>query len=284
MTNIKVIIKESKNPGMNVVIVAGIHGNESFGVKMLEKIIPKLRIVSGKVTFIFANLEAIKQNKRFVEYNLNRAFLKTQPKEIYNTLEGKTAREIMPYLEQADIMLDIHASFTPWSIPFIICQPKCFEFVKCLPFEIVSWNWDEFEPGSTDYYMNIQDKFGICIECGFMKDKNSINHAKVALINFLIKTGNLSGAGREFKFKKFLKIVFLYKNKIGAFRKARGFADFEEIRNRTLVGYDGPKKVYVNKGKRVLFVRDCDNLSDECFLIAKETLLNSTQLNRMKEV
>src|SRR3989344_2642998 len=118
MTNIEVIVKESKNPGMNIVVLAGVHGNESFGVKMLEKIIPRLRIVSGKVTFIFANLEAIKQNKRFIEYNLNRAFFKTQPKEIAETLEGKTAREIIPYLEQADVLLDIHASFILNSIPF----------------------------------------------------------------------------------------------------------------------------------------------------------------------
>src|SRR3989338_5668446 len=108
MTNIEVIVKESKKSGMKVVVLAGVHGNESFGVQMLKKIIPNIKVLNGKVTFIFANLEALKQNKRFVEYNLNRAFFKKQPKEIYDTLEGKTAREIMPYLDDADIMLDIH--------------------------------------------------------------------------------------------------------------------------------------------------------------------------------
>ena len=132
MTNIKVITKIGKETGKNTVILAGVHGDESYGVRMLEKLIPKLNITKGKVTFIYANLEAIKQNKRFIEYNLNRCFLKNQPKEIEDSLEGKTAKEIMPYLEEADFALDLHASGTPNSTPFIICQPQTFEFTKIL--------------------------------------------------------------------------------------------------------------------------------------------------------
>src|SRR3989344_2035889 len=284
MTNIEVIVKESENPGMNVVVLAGVHGNESFGVEMLKKTIPKIKVLNGKVTFIFANLEALKQNKRFVEYNLNRAFFKTQSKEIYNTLEGKTDREIMPYLDEADVMLDIHASFTPESIPFIICQPQSFEFAKCLPFEIVSSNWDNFEPGSTDYYMNIQNKIGICIECGFMNDKKSIKRARRALFNFLTKTQVIKGQTISLPKKKFFKIISLYKNKFGVFKKSRDFSDFEKLKESTLIGKDGPKEVYVKKAQLVLFVRDCNDLGDECFLAAEETLLNSKKLSQINKI
>src|SRR3989344_8138146 len=141
MTNIRLIEKQGKNNGKTIVILAGIHGNEICGIKAFDKLIPKLEIESGKVIFIYANIEAIKQNKRFIEFNLNRAFLKKQPKEIENTLEGKTAKEIMPYLEKADLMLDIHASNSSESVPFLICNEKNIILANALPVEIVTYNF-----------------------------------------------------------------------------------------------------------------------------------------------
>src|SRR3989338_8412149 len=115
MSNIQIVEK-------NVVILVGVHGNEVCGVKAVDQLLPILQIKSGNVMFIYANLEAIKQRKRFIEQNLNRCFLKKQPLEIKNSIEGKTAQEIIPYLDKADVLLDIHASFTKDSIPFVICD------------------------------------------------------------------------------------------------------------------------------------------------------------------
>ncbi|MBU0957809.1 MAG: succinylglutamate desuccinylase/aspartoacylase family protein [Nanoarchaeota archaeon] len=282
MKNIKVIEKKGIYPGKNVVVLAGVHGNESFGVRMLEKVIPNLKIVRGKVNFIFANLEAIKQDKRFVEYNLNRCFYKNQPVKIVNTLEGKTAREIIPYLDEADLMLDVHASNNPESVEFVICMPQSFEFANILPFEKVSWNWDEFEPGSTDYYMNLQKKVGICIECGYTKDKESEKRGEKALMNFLINSGSINGYFIGLKKQTYFKIVDLYKNK-NVFKKFKDFDDFGKLNDKTLIGFDGDKKVYANEGDFLLFVKDSDNLGDECFLVAREeTLLNKESLNKEK--
>src|SRR3989344_287896 len=98
MSNIKVIEKISIKPGNTLVVLAGIHGNEICGVKAFDSMINNLTIESGKVYFIYANLEAIKQNKRFIDYNLNRLFKRKIPKEAFGSLEAKTAKEIMPYL------------------------------------------------------------------------------------------------------------------------------------------------------------------------------------------
>jgi len=40
MTNIKIIENIGKNPGKNILILAGVHGNESFGCDVLDKLIP----------------------------------------------------------------------------------------------------------------------------------------------------------------------------------------------------------------------------------------------------
>ena len=280
-SNISVIEKFGKMPGKNIVVLGGVHGNEVCGVKVLKKLIPILEIIKGKVTFIFANLKAIKQNKRFIEQNLNRCFLKNQSNKIRNSLEGKTAREIMPYLDEADLMLDIHASFTPKSIPFVICQPQSFEFAEVMPFNIISWNWDEFEPGSTDYYINLQNKIGICAECGYLGDPESKKRAETALINFLAKAGAINTNIKEVKEKKFYKIVNLYKNK-NTFKKTKNFSDFEKMKKKIIVGYDGKEEVYAEKGSYLLFARNSKNIGEECFLIAKETLLNSNNINGLR--
>ena len=102
MSNIKVIEKEGKEPGKTITILAGIHGNETCGIKAFDEIIPNIEIKKGKVIFIYANLEAINKGKRFIEYNLNRSFFKNQIDEIKNTIEGKTAREIINILEKTD--------------------------------------------------------------------------------------------------------------------------------------------------------------------------------------
>jgi len=280
MKNIKVIEKNGIQPGKKVVVLAGVHGNESFGVKMLERVIPNLKIISGKVTFIFANLEAIKQNKRFIDFNLNRCFYKNQPKEIINTLEGKTAREIIPYLEETDYMLDIHGTWNPYSVEFIICMPQSFEFAKIIPFEKISWNWDEFEPGSTDYYMNLKNKIGICIECGYSKDPESEIRAEESLRNFLIKSGSIRGELTSLKKQTCYKIINLYKNKYGKFKKSREFADFEKLKEKTLVGFDGKEKIFLYKDDSLIFIADYENIEEECFLIAREeTLLNTQNLS-----
>lgn len=267
--------KKGKLPGKNILVLAGVHGNESFGVDAINEVISSLKITKGKVTFIIANPEAIKQNKRFIEFNLNRCFLKLQPNEIYDSLEGKIARKLMPYLEDADWLLDIHGSNSQGSIPFIICEEQSFEVAKQLPFDIISYNWDRFQPGSSDYYMNTQNKIGICAECGYLGDSSSKEKAKQTITDFLILAGSIKGKIKNNPEKKFIKIASQYKNRYGKFKKSRNFKDFELLDKNEVIGKDKNKKIYAKSGDRLLFVRDRENIGEECFLIAKETLLNS---------
>ncbi len=269
-TNIKVIELKSNKPGKNIVVLAGVHGNEICGIKAFDKLISTLKIDAGKVTFIYSNLEAIKQNKRFIEKNLNRCFFQEQDKDIKNSLEGKTAKEIIPYLEKADTMLDVHASASPNSQPFVICDESLIREANIFDVKLVVCNFDEFEPGSTDYYMNQLSKKGFGIECGYMDDVNSSEFAEKAIITFLVSNGCIKGSLNIKENQRFLKIINLYKNKFGKFIKSREFSDFELLAGKIIVGSDRDKAVYGNKGDILLFVRDRDDLNSECFLVAKE--------------
>lgn len=277
MKNIQVIEKIGRQPGQTIAIIAGVHGNEVCGIKAIDKLIPSLKIKSGKVIFIYANLEAIKQNKRFVEYNLNRCFLKIQSEDIKNTLEGRTAVQIMNILDEVDVLLDIHASNSTDSVPFIIGEEKTWEFAKVMPLNIISFNWNEFEKGATDDYMNSRGKIGFGIECGYVLDPKCQGIAETAIINFLIKTGAIEGQIAEIKNQTIFKIVDLYKNKKNSFKKIRAFADFEYLDKETSIGYEGAQEVFADKGQYIIFVRDRSELNQECFVLAKKhTFINNS--------
>ncbi|MEK6889756.1 MAG: succinylglutamate desuccinylase/aspartoacylase family protein [Nanoarchaeota archaeon] len=270
MSNIKVIEKEGKEPGKTITILAGIHGNETCGIKAFDEIIPNIEIKKGKVIFIYANLEAINKGKRFIEYNLNRSFFKNQIDEIKNTIEGKTAREIINILEKTDFLLDIHSSNTHSTTPFIICEKNSFEIAKKLPFDIITYNWDKFEPGSTEYYMNLKNKIGICIECGFTSDKRSEEKAKDSIMTFLNILGAIKNKRINKNKQEYYKIIDLYKNKDAKFEKDREFNDFYMLKEKTLIGKEGVKKIYLEKGKVLIFVRNRDKTNEECFIIAEK--------------
>lgn len=269
-TNIKVIEKIGKKPGKTAVVLVGMHGNETCGIDALTKILLSLSVESGKVFFIYGNLEAIKQNKRFIEHNLNRCFLPIQPKEIASTLEGKTALELMSYLDKADVLLDIHSSNSPTSIPFIISDERSITLAKNIPFEIVSLGWDKHEKGSSDFYMHLQNKRGICVECGYTKDQKSVDRAILAIRHFLISEKIILGNLEPSQSQTYYKIISLYKNNIFPFKKEREFADFEILQKDELIGKEGNTPIYVKKGKALLFVRDRDKLDEECFLVAEK--------------
>ena len=137
--------------------------------------------------------------------------------------------------------------------------------------ETIVCDIDQFHPGSTDYYMNLQKKPGFCFECGYSEDRRTQRAAEESITNFLIYYGCIKGKINRFsKKQKLVRIVDLYRNKHGPFKPATHFKDFEIMKDRTLIGFDGEKKVYVDRGKLVLFVRDRENINEECFLIGEK--------------
>jgi len=268
--NIKVVEKLGKEQGKKIVILAGVHGDEVCGVRALDNLINKLKIRAGKVTFIYANLHAIRQNKRFIEFNLNRCFLEEQPKEMADSLEGKTAIEIMPYLNEADLMLDIHASYTKDSVPFVICDESQIQHANIFNADYVVSNIDLYHSGSTDHFMNRQKKPGFCFECGYLEDLKTQKAAEDAIINFLSFTESIYRIVDYKKHQTIFRITGIYKNKEPIFTIERNFLDFEKLKDETLIGRDGFKEVYCKKGQILLFVRDAKKANEECFLIAEE--------------
>ncbi|MDD3159923.1 MAG: succinylglutamate desuccinylase/aspartoacylase family protein [Candidatus ainarchaeum sp.] len=250
--NSKVILKDSKIKGPTVAIFAGVHGDEISGVRALDYLIPKIEIKAGKVYFVYANLKAIKQDKRFIEYNLNRCFLDKQKKEMKNTLEGKTAKQLMLVLKKCDYVLDLHSSPNQ-DDPFVLCEKHCLDFVSCFPVPRVVMGTIVTHPGASDGYLVNNGKIGFCLESGPLKSKKSVDLAKKSVINFLRKLKVIDGVEEVFKKKKFYFAKPFYTVKNGSIKLVKKFKDFQKLKKKTLIGYDGETPVYLEKNDIVLF-------------------------------
>jgi len=108
----------SSTAGPRVAITALIHGNEVCGAHAAWQLVqsspqPK----SGTLTVVFCNLEAYsrlddatKADRRCVDEDLNRVWGRIDaPAQAGDTYEMRRAREILPFVQGADVLLDIHS-------------------------------------------------------------------------------------------------------------------------------------------------------------------------------
>ena len=260
--------------GPKSIILVGVHGNETCGVDAFANLLPTMKIDNGTVWFAYGNPRAIKTNARFTEANLNRMFKRDD--ELTETdrksYEYKRAQFLKQYLDQADVLLDLHASFTPEAKPFVLCEKNALAIVECLPFDLMVVGFDDVEPGGTDYYMNKIGKIGICAECGYLDDPESTERAEKTILNFLIARGHIA---RELTKNnlEYIKMYELYITKTDKFTLAKLFKDFEEIKAGEMIGTDGKEIIKATKDSIILFARDRSEANDEAFLLGEK--LNS---------
>lgn len=109
---------EGATPGPHVAITALIHGNEVCGATALWDFIQHARRPrSGRLTLAFCNLAAFaklddanKEECRMVDEDLNRVWgrLEASPAAM-ESYEIRRGREILPFIGDADVLLDIHS-------------------------------------------------------------------------------------------------------------------------------------------------------------------------------
>ena len=266
----KIIELMGKEPGPTSMILVGVHGNETCGVEALNKILSTLEIQKGRVFFAYGNPRAIEQNVRYTEKNLNRMFKseETLSEKEKGSYEYSRAKFLKKYFNQVDVLLDIHASFTPTSQRFIICEPNSKEITKYLPFSLIVSGFDQVEPGGTDYYMNCIGKIGICVECGYLGDQKSVDIAEESIFAFLRACGHVAGEEQVFN-QNYVQMYSIYITK-NNLKLTKEFSDFEEIKSGQLIGLDGQEELRAQKDSIILFARNVEKGEDEAFLLGEK--------------
>ncbi len=111
-----------------------VHGNEVGGIevffKLLEDIRTKRLNPKSNLRMILGNVDAYLEDKRFIETDLNRAFGLTEHKK----KEELRAKEFEKYLQDTDVLIDIHQTIGPTSTPFYIFEyeNKSYNFARYL--------------------------------------------------------------------------------------------------------------------------------------------------------
>ena len=93
---------------MNIAIIGGTHGNEPIGIEVVKFLCNENPQFKNSYKTFFANPEAHKLGKRYVDSDLNRAFGKTgQSKGYESTRSSELEKEIVGNF---DFVLDLHTT------------------------------------------------------------------------------------------------------------------------------------------------------------------------------
>lgn len=264
----KTYLFTGSKPGNTSAILAGVHGDERAGIIALEQLLPTLQITSGRVFVIFGNPEAIKRGVRQVEENLNRCFF---PNRKATSLEARRAQEVLPILDQASAALDLHATRSASSVPFIIVAGAGLSLARQLNFPILSTGWNILEPGGTDGYMASEGKIGICAECGSIGDEGQGVHiATQTITDFLILRGHTTGAPSKSTSKRIVEVQQKVYRETNDFRFLKNFTDFERLPAGEAFAWDGPRSFIAKPGQCIIFARPEKAIGDQVFILGKE--------------
>ena len=260
-------LKDSWKDWNTTTIMVWVHGNEYSWIDALDEIIDNIDVVNWKVYFIYANLEAIKQNVRFTERNLNRCFIKWINAETY---EEKRAIEIMNILDKSDYLLDVHNT-TSYNSSLEVLITTNIEFSKYFDIKNVVTHIDDIQKWWSDWYMDSIWKKWFCLECWSInfwdKEKSNIL-AKNSIINFLKANWNIKGNPVLYDNKKeIVKMDFMYKTKTNDFNLKKQFRDFEELKSWDIVWYDWKEKLIVDTDSIILFAHNRKEVGKEWFCI-----------------
>lgn len=123
---------ESGLPGPRVLVQALTHGNEICGAIALDWLLPQLasgafKPLCGQLTVAFGNLEAYARfdpadpfPSRLVDEDFNRVWADSTLDGPGDTVELRRARLLRPFVDAADLVLDIHSMSDPCR-PLMVC-------------------------------------------------------------------------------------------------------------------------------------------------------------------
>lgn len=251
----------------NVVILGGVHGNEVCGIRAL-KTIQSWPIVRGTLRVVLANPRASALGVRYTESNLNRQFYESGA--VRDSYEYGRRQMLEPILCQADILLDLHASNTPGSPPFVICEENGLSLAKYLPASLQCSGFDTFQPGGTDYWMNKQGKVGLCLECGYAKDEASVDVAVEGVMRLLLALGMIEASSLKTLHPQ--KKLMMTKQYIsaGVITFTKQWEDFSYVEAGEIIGFDEGVPIQFFVDGYILFPTETRRKGEEAFCFLEE--------------
>ncbi len=259
-----VTILDSGKPGPNVMVTAVVHGNELCGAIALDFFFKQgFKPRQGKLTLAFCNVAAYLSFdptnptvSRFVDEDFNRLWSEDVLDGPRKSLELARAREIRPFVADADFLLDIH-SMQQMTEALMLAGPlpkgRALAKAVGVPRMVVSDHGHAAGKRMRDYvdFINpASPKNSLLVECGQHWEKSSETMAKETMLRFLAHTGALSAddvkphLNPDQPKQSFVEVSGPVTIKTDSFRFAVDYRGLEVIEKAgTVLGYDGDEEV-----------------------------------------
>ena len=287
---------KGKHQGPTLVFFAGIHGNEQAGVKALKSILPKIdkQNTYGEIYGIYGNINAIEQNKRYIESDLNRIWTTKHLDELkdkmYHINEEKEQKDIYKLIsnilstnEQPLYFIDFHTTSSK-TLPFITINDALInrKFSKRFPVPIVL-GIEEYLEGPLLSYLNKKGYVSLGFEAGQHNDKEAIHNCESFIYLSCYISGLLMHNPKVFN-EHYQRLELASKNKANiyeviykyqitkgeGFKMKTGFQSFQPIKKGTLLATSDSIPIY-SPYSNELFMPLYQERGNDGFFIIKRT-------------
>jgi len=205
-------VVDSGRPGPNVMVQALTHGNEFCGALALKVLFDeKIGPEQGRLTLAFANVAAFARfdfddpdRSRYIDEDYNRVWADEALLGPRDTVELRRARQLRPFVDAADYLLDLHSMHEPCR-PIMVCGSQDKGGAKSaalarrigVPGDLLV---DTGHPAGLR--MIERGGFGdpasprtaVLIECGQHWEKSAADVAVDTLFRFLLATGAVNAS------------------------------------------------------------------------------------------
>jgi succinylglutamate desuccinylase len=258
---------DSGLPGPHVVAVSLIHGNEFAGAIVLAELLAgNFRPKCGRLTLGFANLIAFARfdsenptASRYVEEDMNRVWDDYQLFGVRHSAELDRAREILPLVDSADMLLDLHTML--WAAdPSLLCgagpRGKALAFAIGTPGQVIADSGHVGGKRLIDYgrFTEGAEQNAACVlvEAGQHWQPAAVAQCRATLRSLLRHAGMLDAPPPEHppSFAQVVQTITARSNRFSFVRPFRG----GEIVHRagTVIAHDGEEKVVTPEDNMML--------------------------------
>jgi predicted deacylase len=250
--------------GPHVLVNALTHGNEICGAIVVDRLLRGgVRPIRGKLTLAFANVAAFARfdtanpyASRFVDEDFNRVWTPETLDGPRDSVELRRARELRPFVEAADYLLDIHSMLEP-SPPVMICGPLDkgirFAFEVGVPEHIVSDTGHSNGTRMRDFGGfgdPASEKNALLVECGQHWERAAEHVAWQTTWRTLDRLGVVDAAQAEREIdpevppQRLVRVTEAVIATTPGFRFAKAFSGMEVVpRQGDLIAWDGDRPV-----------------------------------------
>jgi predicted deacylase len=269
---------DSGTAGPHVAITAIVHGNEPCGALALEWLLQQdTRPICGKLSFAFINVDAyhafdpdVPDATRWIDEDFNRLWAPGRLDDPHRpvTSEVRRAREVRPWLDSVDLLLDIHSmQHKTEALTIAGLCPKGRHLARDVGYPCLVVNDHGHSEG-----MRMRDYGGfsdpassrnaMLVECGQHWEAAAEGIAIETSIRFLRATGAVApDFGQDWIAKrpapeslKFFQVSQAVTIQTDDFRFAQNWTGLETIPKNTLIAYDGATEIRAPHPETVLIM------------------------------